>query len=130
MTRTPEGGLADLRSVRGALLTGTAFDEFHYTPEMRRPRGRLGLRGISTLGFHIHQLTMVRLEGVTPRLVHDVAGPRDGYSFDPSGRDIPLFAGGLDRGDWSGWHSAGETELPRAMMERIRAPILSPCSAT
>ena len=26
VTRTPEGGLADLRWVRGALLTGTAFD--------------------------------------------------------------------------------------------------------
>ncbi|GEN98739.1 hypothetical protein NSE01_05720 [Novosphingobium sediminis] len=119
VTGTPEGGLADLRSVRGSLLTGDAFDEFHYTPEMRRPRDRLGLRGIPVLGFHLHRLTLVQFSDVTPRLVRNLAGTRDGYAFDPSGRDVPLFGRGRARGDWSQWRSAAEGELPRVIDCRL-----------
>lgn len=119
VTHTPEGGLANLRSVRGARLAGDPFDEFHYTPETRRPADRLGLRGIATLGFHLHRMTVVELADVTPRLVKNVAGTRDGYSFDPSGRDVPLFGAEIDQGDWSGWRTAGEGELPRTFDCRL-----------
>ena len=119
VTGTPEGGLANLRSVRGAQLAGDPFDEFHYHPETRRPTDRLGLHGIPVLAFHLHRLNVVELTGVTPRLVHNLAGTRDGYTFDPSGRDVPLFSGGLDRGDWSGWRSAREGELPRVIDCRL-----------
>jgi hypothetical protein len=113
VTGTPEGGLADLRSVRGGRLADDPFDEFHYTPETRRPEGRLGLRGIHTLGFHIYRLQSVEFRGVQPRLVNDVLGTRDGFTMDPSGRDIPLFAANTPPRDWVNWRTAREWELPR-----------------
>ncbi len=119
ITGTPEGGLADLRSVRGARLAGDPFDELHYTPEMRRPAGRLGLRGIPTLGFHLYRLQSVEFLGVQPRLVNNLAGTRDGFTFDPSGRDVPLFAGNTPARDWVGWRTADEWALPRAIDCRL-----------
>jgi hypothetical protein len=120
VTGTPEGGLADLRSVRGALLTGDPFEEFHYTPEMRRPEGRLGLRGIHTLGFHIYRLQSVEFDGVQPRLIKDFpATTRDGFTMDPSGRDVPLFADNTPPRDWINWRTAREWELPRVIDCRL-----------
>lgn len=116
---TPEGGLADLRSVRGALLAGDPFDELHYTPELRRPRGRLGLRAIATLAFHLYRLQSVEFNGVVPRRVQDLAGPRDGYTMDPSGREVPLFAANTPARDWANWHSADEWALPRVIDCRL-----------
>lgn len=119
VTGTPEGGWAELRSVRGARLAGDPFDELHYTPEMRRPQGRLGLRGIQTLGFHLYRLQSVEFNGVQPRRVNNLAGTRDGYTFDPSGRDVPLFAANTPPRDWAGWRTAGEWQLPRAIDCRL-----------
>lgn len=119
VTRTPEGGLADLRQVRGARLAGDPFDEFHYTPEMRRPDGRLGLRGIHTLGFHLCRLQSVEFAGVRPRLVKNVAGTRAGFTMDPSGRDTPLFATDAPSRDWATWTTADEWALPRAIDCRL-----------
>ena len=119
VTGTPEGGTADLRSVRGALLAGDPFDEFHYHPEARRPTGKSGRRGINTLSFHLHRSTVIELHGVTPRFVNDLAGPVDGYTFDPSGRDTPLFSDQFLREDWAGWQSAREGELPREIDCRL-----------
>lgn len=118
VTGTPEGGLADLRSVRGARLAGDPFDEFHYTPEMRRPEGRLGLRAIHTLGFHIYRLESVEFNGVQPRFIKK-CGTRDGFTMDPSGRDVPLFSANTPSRDWAGWRTAYEWELPRAIDCRL-----------
>ncbi|MDT8999151.1 hypothetical protein RQP53_07710 [Paucibacter sp. APW11] len=134
LSATPEGGLADLRQVRAARLAGDAFDEFHYTPEMRRPAlpaGRLGLRGIHVLGFHLWRMQSVAFDGVQPARVIDAAGTRDGYTCDPSGRDVPLFSApdasgnagvspmfGAPR-DWSAWRSADEWALPRVIDCRL-----------
>ena len=129
LTHTPEGGFADLRSVRGALLTGDAFDEFHYTPDARRPQGLTGRRGIPKLSFHEFRMHSVRMRGVVPRRVQDFLGSRDGFTFDPSGRDVALFS--TDRshpsgarkadatGDWSSWHTAEEWQLPRTITCRL-----------
>jgi hypothetical protein len=119
VTGTPEGGLADLRSVRGGRLAGDPFEEFHYTPEIRRPDGRLGLRGIHTLGFHIDRLQSVEFHGVQPRLVNDAPGTRDGFTIDPSGRDVPLFAANTPPRDWLNWRTAREWELPRVIDCRL-----------
>lgn len=131
LTRTPEGGVADMRSVRGALLAGDAFDELHYTPDARRPMGSKwkGRRGIAKLGFHVFRLHPVSYSGVEPRRVQPLAGSRDGFTFDPSGRDVPLFATDQShpsgsplpdaQGDWSGWRSAAEWQLPRAIACRL-----------
>jgi len=118
VTATPEGGLADLRSVRGARLSGP-FEELHYTPEMRRPQGRLGLRGINTLGFHLYRLQSVEFNGVVPRLINALAGPRDGFTMDPSGRDVPLFSANAPSRDWTSWRTADEWALPRAIDCRL-----------
>jgi hypothetical protein len=129
LTRTPAGGFADLRAVRGSRLAGDAFDEFHYTPDVRKPTGLKGRRGITKLSFHLFRLHPVRFGGVEPRRVRDFAGSRDGFTFDPSGRDIPLFstdqshASGSPlpdaQGDWGGWRSAEEWQLPRAIPCRL-----------
>lgn len=129
LTKTPEGGLADLRSVRGALLRGDPFDEFHYTPDVRRPQGRVGRRGIQKLSFHEYRHHPVQFTGVLPRRLKNFAGPRDGFTFDPSGRDVALFStdqshpSGLRvadaQGDWSDWRSADEWQLPRPITCRL-----------
>jgi hypothetical protein len=119
VTGTPEGGLAELRPVRGARLAGDPFDELHYTPETRRPSGRLGLRGIASLAFHLHRLQSVEFSGVVPRRVNNVAGTRDGFTMDPSGRDVPLFAGNTPSRDWAAWRTADEWALPREIDCRL-----------
>jgi hypothetical protein len=131
LTRTPEGGFADLRAVRGALLAGDAFDEFHYTPDSRRPMGSKwkGRRGIAKLGFHVFRFHPVRFAGVEPRRLRPPVNSREGFTFDPSGRDVPLFATDQShpsgsplpdaQGDWSGWRTAAEWQLPRAIDCRL-----------
>lgn len=117
---TPEGGWADLRAARAALLTGSPFDEFQYTPDMRRPKGGLtGQRGITKLSFHLYRLHSVGFSGVMPKRMLNLPGQWDGWTFDPSGRDVPLFARVDSRPDWSVWHSAQEWELPAAISCRL-----------
>ncbi len=94
VTGTPEGGLADLRSSRSALLGGGPFDEFNYTPDMRRPNGESGRRGIAKLSFHLYRLGVVEFRGVQPRRMRRLAGAFQGFTFDPSGRDLALFSPG------------------------------------
>ncbi len=126
LTGTLPGGWANLRSVHGAELAETPFDEFHHTPDMRRPRGRDGRYGIAKLGFHLYRLMSTRLEDVTPR-----PGPNPGtFTFDPSGRDVPLFirrhrTDDRRRTDWEQWISAKEWELPDEMRCRVlnHAPV-------
>lgn len=116
---TPEGGLADLRAVRGARLVGDPFDEMHYTPEMRRPHGLLVMRAINTLAFYLYRLQSVEFNGVQPRLVNNLAGTRDGFTMDPSGRDVPLFSANTPSRDWASWRTADEWALPRVIDCRL-----------
>ncbi|HZN00904.1 MAG TPA: hypothetical protein VFB70_15980, partial [Pyrinomonadaceae bacterium] len=120
LTGTPPGGWADLRSAHGAELADSPFDEFHHTPDVRRPRGRDGRYGIAKLGFHLYRLVSTRLDDITPR-----PGPLAGtFTFDPSGRDIPLFArrhrtDDRERFDWEEWISAKEWEVPAPIRCRL-----------
>lgn len=113
---TLPGGWADLRSPRGAEQTGGPFDEFHHTPDFRRHRGIQGRYNIPKLAFHLYRLKAYRVEGVTPCL--SVEG---GYTFDPSGRDVPLFARRARSGRWQDWRAALEWELPAPIRCRILA---------
>ncbi len=115
VTATPEGGTADLRSPRSARLRGGPFDEFHYTPDLRRPDGERGRRGISRLSFHLYRLQVVPLRGVQPRRMRRLAGPFQGFTFDPSGRDLALFASGDPSSDRPDGNAAREWSLPRPM---------------
>ena len=120
LTGTLPGGWANLRSARGAELADSPFEEFHHTPDVRRPRGRDGRYGITKLGFHLYRLKSTRLDDIAPR-----PGPLAGtFTFDPSGRDIPLFirrhrTDDRDRFDWEEWISAKEWEVPSPMRCRV-----------
>lgn len=136
---TPPGGLADLRHPLGAQLTRTPFDELHRTPDLRAPRGRDGRHGITRVVFNLYRLTSYRVEGVTPR-----AFAAGFYTFDPSGRDVPLFARrtraqALSEGatattsavfgttssesPWEDWRSARPWEIPFAIPNRLLADV-------
>ncbi len=115
LTGTLPGGWADLRSTHGAELTDSPFDEFHHMPDFRRQAGRLGVYNIPKLAFHLFRLRAFFVEGVTPK-------PRpDGlsFSFDPSGRDIPLFMPRNRPQDWDEWASAREWEMPAPIRCRL-----------
>jgi hypothetical protein len=141
-SKTPPGALADLRHPFGAQLTGSAFDEYHRTPEVRAPRGRDGQYGIPRLVFHLFRLTSYRVEGVTPRAFG--IAPNEWFTFDPSGRDVPLFARrtraqALSTGTssamstvfdtpilasaWEEWTSARAWELPAPIPNRLLADV-------
>jgi hypothetical protein len=87
-TKTPPGGCADLRRPRGANLVDTAFDEYFHYGDVRRHQGGLdGRYNIHKIGFHLYRIPAHDITGVDP-------GPSPGahaFTFDPSGRDIPLF---------------------------------------
>jgi hypothetical protein len=127
LTNTPPGGWADVRNANGAELADSPFEEFHHTPDVRRPLGRDGRYGIARLGFHLYRLQSTRLEDITPR-----PGPNPGtFNIDPSGRDVPLFTrrhrtDDRERVDWEEWISAREWEVPSPMRCRVlnHAPLV------
>jgi hypothetical protein len=138
ITATPEGALADLRSVRGALLTDDPFCEFHFTPDVRRPGGlqanKLGQRGIGKLSVHVYRMQAAEFSGVQARRMVDVAGTMDAYTFDPSGRDVVLFSANEPKQNWtstqwSAWRSAEEWRLPRAITCRLLGEAIYEVSA-
>ncbi|MBK8020000.1 MAG: hypothetical protein IPK19_00920 [Chloroflexi bacterium] len=116
LTPTPPGGIADLRRADSTRLVGGPFDEFYYTPDVRRTAPY----GISKIGFHLFRLLAVKLRGVDPR---PMGGAPDGqgYTFDPSGRDVPLFSRRTRPERWDEWHSALEYELPAPIPCRLLA---------
>lgn len=107
-TGTGAGGFADLRNVHGASLTSSAFDEYFHTADVRRGRGPTGWYGIPHLGVFVWRLKSFQVIGVTA--VQD-AKCRNQYTFDPTGRDIPLFAAG-DHVTGDQWVSPKEHEVP------------------
>ena len=114
-TGTPPGGIADLRRPRGASLTGGPFDEYHHMPDVRRFRGGDGRYNIPKLGFHLYRLHSFPLQHVKPR-----QGPNTKtFTFDPSGRDVPLFARRSRPDDWDEWRSAEEWQLPAPIRCRV-----------
>lgn len=107
-TRTGAGGFADLRDVHGANLSGTAFDEYFYTGDVRRGRGRTGWHNISHLGVFVWRLKSFPLLHVT---AVQAQGCPNQYTFDPTGRDLPLFASG-DHPHGDEWVSPREDQVP------------------
>ncbi|HEY2616224.1 MAG TPA: hypothetical protein VGI78_02695 [Acetobacteraceae bacterium] len=89
LTNTPIGGFADLRKVYGTGKSRTAFDEFFHTADTRRGQGLFGWYAIPHLGVFVWRLLSLGVGPVTPVSVH---GCPDWYTFDPTGRDVPLFA--------------------------------------
>jgi hypothetical protein len=119
-TGTPLGGYADLRNVYGASKVNSAFDEYAHTVDVRRGREMVGWHNIPRLGVFIWRLYSFPTGEMNDRMIsRPVPDARcaNRYSFDPTGREIPLFAGSSKRfGD--AWVSPEEWELP--------APISTP----
>lgn len=108
LTNTPLGGWADLRHVYGAAQTDTAFDEFYHLADVRRGEGQLGWYNIPRLGVFLWRL---RSFGVSPTTPVAYSTCSDHYSFDPTGREIPLFAAD-HYVDQERWVSPAEWQLP------------------
>lgn len=86
VTETPPGGWVKLTSACGAELVDGPFDEFSHTPDFRQLRGSLGRYNIPKLNFHLFRLLPFEVRFATA--VNFDSGR---FTFDPSGRDIPLF---------------------------------------
>ena len=117
-TGTLPGGWADIRQQRGSELTDTPFDEYYHTADMRQHSGILGRYGIPKLAFHLYRLTAFEVKGVTACC--EIANGTQ-FTFDPSGRDVPLFMprNRTDNYKWDEWHSASEWELPAPIRCRL-----------
>lgn len=120
-TGTPPGGWADLRQQASSELANGPFDEYSHTADVRKHRGEKGRYAIPKLAFHLYRLGAFKVLQVTPFSLGDGAG----FTFDPSGRDIPLFVrrdrqdNGTQKYDWDTWHSAKEWELPGPIRCRL-----------
>jgi hypothetical protein len=91
-SRTPAGGFADLRNTYAAANTGSAFDEYAYTADLRAGAQSFGWYNISHLGLFIWWLQSFPIVGATPVASTATPGVNPCFTFDPSGRQIPLFA--------------------------------------
>jgi len=109
LTQTGIGGWADLRSVYGAAKAQSAFDEFFHTADCRRGRGQVGWYNIPRLGVFLWRLQSVGVDQTTPVAVQNCPGH---YTFDPTGREIPLLAAGGSRAYGGQWVSPQEWQLP------------------
>ncbi|HEX5732125.1 MAG TPA: hypothetical protein VF131_04740 [Blastocatellia bacterium] len=113
VTQTSPGGWAKLTSTRGAELVDGPFDEMAHTPDFRQLRGKLGRYNIPKLNFHLFRLLPFEVNFATA-----VAFDDGRFVFDPSGRDIPLFAP-AQRSDPLECGAAREWELPAPIPCRL-----------
>ena len=118
LTHTPMGGTARLSHVYGAAKTQTAFDEFFHTADFRFGSGQVGWQNIPHLGVFLWRLKSFPVGPVTPV---PVEGCPDWYTFDPTGRDIPLFAlASRNRQYYSDrWASPVESQLPTPISQAL-----------
>ena len=115
LSGTQPGGWADLRQTNAAELADSPYDEYFHTPDMRQHRGSTGRYNIPKLAFHLYRLKAYRVVDSTPFGLGD--GLR--YTFDPSGRSIPLFIPRDRPESWDDWHSVWEWELPQPIRCRL-----------
>ena len=126
LTATPAGGFAGLRSAHGATLAGSPFDELAHTADLRAGRGAIGHYSIGKLLVFVWRLVALPVSGATPVAVTGCPGM---YTFDPTGRQIPLFMrqqlpeddDGPDFADT--WTPALETEVPGPLSDSLAAAI-------
>jgi hypothetical protein len=128
LTHTPAGGLADLRRPYGASRAGTAFDEFFHAADFRAGRGQVGWHNVAALGVFLWRLRSYGVAATTPV---PVGGCPGWYTFDPTGRDVPLFAaaarGPSAYGD--NWVSPTEGQLPTPVSQPLYDAQLPPAAS-
>jgi hypothetical protein len=123
LTGTPAGGYADLRNRLGANATGTAYDEYQHTVDVRLASGALGWYGIPKVGFFLWRVVPFAVDKATPVRVTGCDG--DYFTFDPTGRQVPLFQRG-DRGpnDYGeNWRSLAAWQLPAPLTDQMWAAL-------
>jgi len=131
-TNSQIGGWADLRNAYGAsqaqspfsvIAAGnaaSAFDEYFHTADFRAGNGRSGWHNIPNLGVFVWRLESFAVDQTMP--VNGRGAQSNCYTFDPTGRRIPLFAASTrPLGDT--WVSPAEWQLPTP----IRTPLLQSC---
>ena len=118
LTATTIGGTANLRNVYGASKVGSAFDEFFHTADFRFGQGNVGWHNIPRLGVFLWRLDSFQVPPTTPVAVE---GCPNWFTFDPTGRDIPLFAASSRTSDYygSGWVSPTEEQLPGPISQTL-----------
>lgn len=119
-TQTPTGGTADLRNAWGATASTGAFDEFAHTADFRRPAQSRGHYTMPRIGVFLWWLHAWPIDGATP--VSRTGCPHE-FTFDPTGRDTPLRAGGgrsrATLGD--AWVSPDPWDVPIAIPDLLFA---------
>ena len=120
---TPAGGFADLRNAYAAGASAGPFDEFAHTADLRRGAQSSGWHNISHLGVFIWWLYAFPVAAGTP-VSNGQAPPC--FSFDPTGRRIPLFArssriGSTVSGFGEDWIAPDEWALPVPISEALWA---------
>jgi hypothetical protein len=79
---------ADLRDADGLVLVGTAFDETARSADVRHIDILRGRYNLPDIGLYLWRLAAYRVEGADARAADDQHGR---WTFDPAGRDVPLF---------------------------------------
>ncbi len=131
-TNSQIGGWADLRNAYGASQAqspfsvieagqpASAFDEYFHTADFRAGSGRSGWYNIANLGVFLWRLPSFGVGQTVP--VSGSGAQSNCYTFDPTGRRVPLFAASTrPLGDT--WISPQEWQLPTP----IRTPLLQAC---
>ena len=109
------GGWADIRNANTAAKTDTAFDSVFHAADVRIGPGQSGRYHPSALGVFLLRLKSFPAGQTTP--VQD-AEDRTRYTFDPTGRDIPLFAASA-RAYGEAWVTSEEWRMPGRISRRL-----------
>jgi hypothetical protein len=120
------GGWANLRNAYGALKSQTAFDEFSHVADFRHGVDKAGWHNIPHLGVFLWRLYSFALDQTTPVAAIDCPGQ---YAFDPTGREIPLFAAASRTSASYGdnWVSPTEWQVPGEIATPLmQAALLDP----
>ena len=110
---------ADLRDADGLALTGTPFDETARTGEVRHIDIGRGLYNLPGVGVHLWRL------GAYPVARGDARQTGPGWTFDPAGRDVPLFHQARTEPD-NMTHLAEEVDVPAPLRRRALIRELTP----
>jgi hypothetical protein len=125
-TSSPIGGWANLRNVYGSSKAQTSFDEFSHIADLRRGIDQVGWQNISHLGVFLWRLYSFAVGVSMPVASTSCPGQ---YSFDPTGRQVPVFAAASRSASSYGdnWVSPQEWQLPGPIsLELMQLALTSP----
>jgi hypothetical protein len=107
ITLTPPGGTANLRAARISDIVDGPFDDLAHTPDVRQLRGPYGRYNIPKINFHLFTVAAYEIRSATPLVLGN-----NRFTFDPSGRDVPLFQPRQRPEEDGPWRPWSEWELP------------------